>query len=205
MSSPSSFLSFLRPLGLPRASTFQRFTVPRRYAGTAAINRRPSPKRINKAKTSFSEPIQPGKKHPKPSLPRPKKENAIGSRKIGAPASNRRRVTASPGVAAELTASTSPSAPASPPPEKIPSLLPYHVARTATNHLPIYLQAKRGGNLHQTLIRKISGKVNELKQELAKSLELEGQDAVVNPVTGHIVLKGWWKPQVQQFLEKRNF
>ncbi|KAI9685929.1 MAG: hypothetical protein M1822_004207 [Bathelium mastoideum] len=198
-------LPFLRPLGPPKASTFLRFTAPRRHAGSEAINRRTPAGRINKGKTTISNPIQPGKKHPKPSLPRPKKANAIGSRKIGATASNRRRVTPPPGATAELMSSTSPSASLAQPKEEIPEILPYHVTRTTTNHLPIYLQAKRGGNLHQTLIRKISGKVHELKQELADRLQLEGKDAVVNPVTGHIVLKGWWKPQVQQFLEARRF
>ena len=201
-------LSFLRPLGPPQASSLFRFIAPRRFAGTEAINRRtpagrhskilsqyPFPNQcspgLDKAKTTFYNPIQPGKKHPKPSLPRPKKANAIGSHKTGSTASNRRRVTAPPGVTAELTSSTSSSSSAAPvqPSETIPDILPYHVARTGTNHLPVYLQAKRGGNLHQTLIRKISGKVHELKQELADRLQLEGKDAIVNPATGNIVLK----------------
>ena len=208
MASSLQSFPFLRPLGFPRASTFLRLTAPRRYRGTEASNRRSSPQanskslkgyflnmpcslRADKAKTTFSNPIQPGKRHPKPSLPRPKKANAIGSRKTGTPATNRRRVTPPPEVTARLTSSTSSPTSRSPIPssKETAGLLPYHVARTATNHLPIYLQAKRGGNLHQTLVRKISGKVYELKQELADRLELEGKDAVVNPVTGHIILK----------------
>ncbi|KAI9712303.1 MAG: hypothetical protein M1820_001516 [Bogoriella megaspora] len=200
-------LSFLRPLALPRTSTLLRFSAIRRQAGTEAINRRPQPSRNNKSKTTISNPVQPGEKNPKPSLPRPLKKNAIGSRKIGAPATNRRRRAPPPGESAELTSSTSPN-PVSTSESSASSeteLLPYHVSRTGTNHLPVYLQAKRGGNLHQTLVRKISGEVGKLKTELAEQLGLEGKDAVVNPVTGHIVLKGWWKPQVQKFLEERKF
>ena len=70
-----------------------------------------------------------------------------------------------------------------------PSPLPYHVHRTASQELPIYHLAKRGGNLHQTRIRKIEGNVERLREEIVKSLGIRGDLAVINRLTGHIIIK----------------
>ena len=67
--------------------------------------------------------------------------------------------------------------------------LPYHVQRTASQELPIYHIAKRGGNLHQTRIRKIRGDIIALRDELQTSLKLKKENAAVNQLTGHIILK----------------
>ena len=67
--------------------------------------------------------------------------------------------------------------------------LPYHVQRTASQGFPVYHLAKRGGNLHQTRIRKIRGDVNVLREQLRTFLHLKKEDAVINQVTGHIILK----------------
>ena len=69
------------------------------------------------------------------------------------------------------------------------SPLPYHVHRTASQKLPIYHLAKRGGNLHQTRIRKIEGDVEKLREELVASLALEKETVMINRLTGHIIIK----------------
>src|SRR5277367_5869820 len=50
--------------------------------------------------------------------------------------------------------------------------LPYCVNRTPTANLPIYLLAKRGGNLKQTRLRKIEGDINTLRVHLRDALKL---------------------------------
>ena len=67
--------------------------------------------------------------------------------------------------------------------------LRFHVARTPSNQLPVYQDSKRGGNLHQTLIRKISGDARALREDIREHLGLQDKDVVVNPVTGHVVVK----------------
>lgn len=77
-------------------------------------------------------------------------------------------------------------------PQPAPSVLPqlrFHVARTPSNQLPVYQDSKRGGNLHQTLIRKISGDARALREDIREHLGLQDKDVVVNPVTGHVVVK----------------
>jgi large subunit ribosomal protein L49 len=72
-----------------------------------------------------------------------------------------------------------------------PALKPltYHVHRTASKQLPVYLDAKRGGNLHQTLIRKIEGNVEDLRDELKEALRLEEGKIAINYLTRHVVIK----------------
>lgn len=67
--------------------------------------------------------------------------------------------------------------------------LPYHVHRTASQLLPIYHLAKRGGNLRQTRIRKIQGDINVLKDELRIALGLEQERFFINKINGHIIIK----------------
>lgn len=75
------------------------------------------------------------------------------------------------------------------PANTLPPPLPYHVHRTASQQLPIYQLAKRGGNLHQTRIRKIEGDVEKLKDEVTRALGIREDLVVINRLTGHIVIK----------------
>jgi len=83
--------------------------------------------------------------------------------------------------------------------------LPYYVTRTPSQNLPIYLEKKRGGNLHQTRLKGIDGSPAVLRDELEKELRLKSKDCLVNAVNGHIVMKGWYKPQIEAFLKARRF
>ena len=88
---------------------------------------------------------------------------------------------------------TAPAATPEPPTETQPSSATpaesYHVGRTPSNQLPIYLLAKRGGNLQQTRIKKIQGDIAELRKQLRQSLMVDEKDIKINQLTGHIVIK----------------
>lgn len=81
--------------------------------------------------------------------------------------------------------STTAAAPAT----STPHILPYNVLRTTSKQLPVYLLAKRGGNLKQTRLRKIEGDIGALRTELQDALGLEHKDVVVNALTMHIIIK----------------
>lgn len=83
--------------------------------------------------------------------------------------------------------------------------LPYFVNRTASKELPVYQLKKAGGNKLLTQIRKIDGKPDVLRDELEKWLGMKAGDAVVNPVTRHVVLKGHHRQAVRKFLWERKF
>lgn len=83
--------------------------------------------------------------------------------------------------------------------------LPYFVTRTPSNELPVYTLAKRGGNLKLTRVRKIDGKTESLRDELRTALGLREEEGWINRITGQIMLKGWWKGEVVQFLRERRF
>jgi large subunit ribosomal protein L49 len=87
---------------------------------------------------------------------------------------------------------TSETLPEATSPAQIPKPLPtepYHVHRSASNNLPVYQQAKRGGNLKQTKVQKIDGDVATLREQLQKRLGLDPENIVINPLTRHIVMK----------------
>ena len=97
-------------------------------------------------------------------------------------------ITQAPIKASLLATSTTT---AFPPSATVASLIPlsYHVHRTASRQLPVYHLAKRGGNLHQTRIRKIDGSINDLRNELQVALGLKEEHIVINQITRHIIIK----------------
>lgn len=106
--------------------------------------------------------------------------------------------------------------------------LSYHVHRTASQQLPVYHLAKRGGNLHQTRVRKIDGNIADLRNDLQRALGLKEEHITINQLTKHIIIKvntslllrdisqglfkadgrweqGWRKPEVSNYLEQMQF
>ncbi|EAW09712.1 mitochondrial 54S ribosomal protein mL49 [Aspergillus clavatus NRRL 1] len=91
--------------------------------------------------------------------------------------------------------------------------LPYFIRRTASNQLPVYLVTKAGGTKQQTKIQKTEGDLDALRSDLARYLGLESSDprapkspdVTINRLNGHIVVKGWRKPEITKFLLERNF
>ncbi|KAJ5287598.1 Phosphopantothenoylcysteine decarboxylase [Penicillium angulare] len=85
--------------------------------------------------------------------------------------------------------------------------LPYFVRRTGSNQLPVYLDKKAGGTKQLTKIQKTEGDLDAFREDLARSLgvDVRSSDVSVNRITGHIVVKGWRKPEILKFLRERNF
>ena len=83
--------------------------------------------------------------------------------------------------------------------------LPYYVTRTPSHELPIYHLRKRGGNLRQTRVKKISGSIDALRDALQAALAVPETECVINRVTNHVVIKGFHKPSIEAFLMARKF
>lgn len=91
--------------------------------------------------------------------------------------------------------------------------LPYFIRRTPSNQLPVYLITKAGGTKQQTKIQKTEGDLDALRNDLARYLGLESgernsaksSEITINRLNGHIIVKGWRKPEIQKFLLERNF
>jgi large subunit ribosomal protein L49 len=81
------------------------------------------------------------------------------------------------------------------------------VSRSSTNHLPVYCNNKAGKTLKETRIRKITGDAYALKNEIVKALELDPvrEKAEVNPLNGHILIKGRHTRSIQKFLLEKGF
>ncbi|KOS41989.1 hypothetical protein ACN38_g7148 [Penicillium nordicum] len=113
--------------------------------------------------------------------------------------------------------STTPSATSSPAKsDKKPSPtlqltnLPYFVRRTASNQLPVYVVTKAGGTKQLTKLQKTEGDLDALRNDLASALGVvdgnkPNPDVTLNRLTGHIIVKGWRKPEILNFLQERKF
>ncbi len=88
--------------------------------------------------------------------------------------------------------------------ETLATPAPYHVERSASNFLPVYTDYKRGGNLHLTLVRKVSGDLKVLREELVAGLQKSEEDVNINWTTSQIVVKGHCKEEVEQLLSARG-
>lgn len=108
-----------------------------------------------------------------------------------------------------------------PPAPKEGEKLLYHVTRTKSQQLPVYTDVKNS-NRKLTLVRKIAGNVNVLKNELQEYIGLANDRIAVNDLTNNIVIKvrdlsflfvgtssdrppkGWYKSDVVRFLEAKR-
>lgn len=137
------------------------------------------------------------------SLPRPKESRA--SHRTKHPRPTRHYPTRHPSHTAPTPPTLTPQ-PIEPLPEhQCAPNLPYFVTRTPSNELPVYTLRKRGGNLKMTRVKKVDGRVETLREELRGVLGVGEKDVVVNGVTGHVMVKGHWKPVIERFLRERRF
>ncbi|RMJ26109.1 hypothetical protein PHISP_03042 [Aspergillus sp. HF37] len=86
--------------------------------------------------------------------------------------------------------------------------LPYFIRRTASNQLPVYLVTKAGGTKQLTKIQKTEGDLEALRRDLTLYLDSRSSKASeisINHLNGHIIARGWRKPEIQQFLVERSF
>ncbi|KAJ5095387.1 hypothetical protein NUU61_004743 [Penicillium alfredii] len=111
---------------------------------------------------------------------------------------------------------TPPPAPTKKPSAPKPALqlhnLPYFVRRTGSNQLPVYLVTKAGGTKQLTKIQKTEGDLDALRNDLSRTLGIDAAESrsktpgvSINRLTGHIIVKGWRKPEILKFLTERNF
>ncbi|KAG6353379.1 hypothetical protein INS49_007459 [Diaporthe citri] len=99
-----------------------------------------------------------------------------------------------------------PSSPASStatPPQR--KQLTYLVERTPTKNLSVYNDARAGGTKKQTVVKKIVGDARALRDEIVEELQFPRDDVKINPVTGHVKIKGFHADKVQKWLEARGF
>ena len=172
----------------PSISLFRAFTAPRaaaRYstaASTSSASRAADLAAVEAVTESDS--AQPGAEDPlRPAHSSPSKSKNLKT--------------------ASRTARTVPFAPATQP--QMPLSPPtYHVARSASKNLPIYTDYKRGGNLRLTTVRKITGDLHALREELRAWLAKKDDDVKVNPLTQHVVVKGHHKDRIAEFLTGRG-
>ncbi|KEZ38902.1 hypothetical protein SAPIO_CDS10221 [Scedosporium apiospermum] len=82
---------------------------------------------------------------------------------------------------------------------------PYLVSRTKSNRLPVYLRIQAGGSKRTTLIRRIDGDALALKADVQEALGVDKADVSLNPVTGHVVVKGSHVPSITEWLKTKGF
>ncbi|EMD00075.1 hypothetical protein BAUCODRAFT_21735 [Baudoinia panamericana UAMH 10762] len=205
MASVIPLMPFLRPLGLPRPSTIRQLlcysttSICHAEAQTATRTARvEDPNLIASRNASASYPPNTLK-----SLPRPKEPRA--SRRANHPRAERTYPTRHP-THHPVTEHKLIPEPVEPlPADQCAPNLPYFVTRTPSMELPVYQLRKRGGNMKLTRVKKVDGKVESLRDELRAALGLGEKEAVVNPVTRHVMLKGHLKTEVDKFLRERMF
>lgn len=80
----------------------------------------------------------------------------------------------------------------------------YHVARSATGNLPVYTDFKSGGNKVVTEIRKISGDIVQLRNELQAELpQIPKESWKVIMQSKKIIIKGDEALTVKEVLQKK--
>ncbi|CAA93160.1 54S ribosomal protein img2, mitochondrial [Schizosaccharomyces pombe] len=83
--------------------------------------------------------------------------------------------------------------------------LRFHVSRTPSKNLPVYLDYKQRGTKILTLIRKIHGDSNALRLRLISTLKMSPKDVYVNKLTNQVVLKGNHIVTVREWLQDQGF
>lgn len=75
----------------------------------------------------------------------------------------------------------------------------YHVARSRTGKLPVYLDYNNAGGVW-TEVRKVSGQAGALRNDLMNALGLQKKDIWVKNAANAVVIKGNWREEVKQIL-----
>ncbi|KAF2174684.1 hypothetical protein K469DRAFT_705238 [Zopfia rhizophila CBS 207.26] len=206
-------LPFLRPLGPPRSSTYRHLL---RFSTASRL-------RVDQSVTSDSSaptspPAAPSSQ-PSP-LPETPKE-ASRAADLAATEALIEADSAQPPVSKPVPSSKSPRStkhvkkskpaksatmtPKLPKDPKLPAPPAYHVARSHNNNYPVYTDYKRGGNLHLTTVRKVTGNLAALRAELRTLLEKDKYEVKINDLTKHVIVKGHHAPQIMDYLKLRGF
>ncbi|KAL2130936.1 hypothetical protein VTI74DRAFT_5741 [Chaetomium olivicolor] len=105
----------------------------------------------------------------------------------------------------EGTATSSPAPATQPRKRPARPALPFFVARTPSNELPVYHLSKAGGNKKLTNIKKIEGDKAAFKQALAAGLGVDEDALKINSLTGHVTVVGHRKEQINAWLSSQGF
>jgi large subunit ribosomal protein L49 len=79
--------------------------------------------------------------------------------------------------------------------------LPFQISRTHTGNLPIYTDYRNDRTRKLTIIRRISGDINDFKEELAKVVS----NAPISEKVGRLEVKGLHKPVIEVWLRRLGF
>ncbi|KAI9499230.1 mitochondrial ribosomal protein subunit Img2 [Zychaea mexicana] len=82
----------------------------------------------------------------------------------------------------------------------------YFISRTANKGLPVYTDFKNGGTQQLTIIRRVEGDAEALKNEIVELFpEAPKNFARVNPVNNQVILKGVHMNEIKQWLVEKGF
>ncbi|KAJ0160927.1 hypothetical protein CTA2_7068 [Colletotrichum tanaceti] len=77
---------------------------------------------------------------------------------------------------------------------------PYVIGLTAGNQFPVYPSTKAAGSSKFTVVKKIEGNKKAFAQDLAREAGFPAEEVKLNPVTGHVQIKGFHVDKVKQWL-----
>ncbi|BEI86998.1 hypothetical protein CcaverHIS002_0703440 [Cutaneotrichosporon cavernicola] len=104
------------------------------------------------------------------------------------------------------------AAPVAAAPTPRPRTLGYLVARSEQGNLPVYTEYRNGRSNRLTVVRKISGDVGALRNDIAQYLAdghidpLKAPPKVyIRPTSGHVEIKGHWAEEIKEWLAMRGF
>ena len=79
--------------------------------------------------------------------------------------------------------------------------LPFQITRTHTNNLPVYTEYKDMRNTKKTIIRLVSGDIEEFKKELSKIVS----NSHIELKTGKVIISGLHKEKITLWLRRLGF
>ncbi|KAK2038873.1 hypothetical protein LZ31DRAFT_559257 [Colletotrichum somersetense] len=81
-----------------------------------------------------------------------------------------------------------------------PVARPYLVGLTAGNQYPVYGRTKAAGSSKFTVVKKVEGNRKAFAQDLAREAGFPADEVKLNPVTGHVQIKGFHVEKVKAWL-----
>ena len=79
--------------------------------------------------------------------------------------------------------------------------LPFQISRTHTNNLPVYTEYKDMHNVKKTIVRLVSGDINEFRNELSKIVS----NSKIEIKTGKVIVSGLHKEKITLWLRRLGF
>ncbi|KAK1976260.1 hypothetical protein LZ30DRAFT_693012 [Colletotrichum cereale] len=105
-----------------------------------------------------------------------------------------------PSIRLSSTDAASDAASASSATTQAPVARPYLIGLTAGNQYPVYARTKAAGSSKFTLVKKIEGNKKAFAQDLAREAGFPADEVKLNPVTGHVQIKGFHVEKVKAWL-----